>query len=104
MTPASSLCMRSAWAREFLERYCPSGVECVQCEMRVGSREELVPQVGQAMDADMLALGWSSALAPDRAPVVRAALERGHLPILLMTVTSSAERSDSFARLRSSPV
>jgi len=92
------------WAREFLERYCPFGVGCVQLEMRVGNREELVPQVGQEMDADLIALGWSRALAPDRAPVVHAALERGHLPVLLMPVASSAERRGSFARLRSSLV
>jgi len=93
-----------AWAREFLERYCPFGVERVRLEMRVGRREELVPQVGQEVDADLIALGWSRALAPDRAPVVHAVLERGHLPVLLMPVAPSVERRDSFARLRSSPV
>jgi nucleotide-binding universal stress UspA family protein len=94
----------AAWAREFLERYCPFGVERVRLEMRVGRREELVPQVGQEVDADLIALGWSRGLAPDRAPVVHAVLERGHLPVLLMPVAPSVERRDSFARLRSSPV
>jgi nucleotide-binding universal stress UspA family protein len=90
-------------AREFLERYCPFGVHCVQLEMRVGRRDEIVPQVGQEVDADLIALGWSQALAPDRAPVVHAALDRGHLPVLLIPVASSVERRGSFATLRSSP-
>jgi nucleotide-binding universal stress UspA family protein len=92
-----------AWAREFLERYCPSGVDRVQFELRVGLREELVPRVAEETDADLIALGWSGALTPDRAPVVQAALERGHRPVLLIPVDRSGERRESFTRLQSSP-
>lgn len=92
-----------AWAREFLQRYCPFGVDDVRLEMRVGRTDELVPKVGQELDADMIALGWSRTLAPHRAPVVQAALERGHLPVLLIPVLSMGRR-ESFTALRSSRV
>jgi hypothetical protein len=92
-----------AWTEEFLERYCPVGIDRVRLEMRVGNREEIVPQVAQEIDADMVARGWSQALAPDRAPVVHAILEWGHLPVLLMPVSPAVERRISFATLRSSP-
>jgi nucleotide-binding universal stress UspA family protein len=90
-----------AWAREFLERYCPFGIDDVTLEMRIGQTDELVPQVGRDVDADLIALGWSQALAPHRAPVVQAALERGHLPVLLVPVLP-VERRKSFTRSQSS--
>jgi nucleotide-binding universal stress UspA family protein len=90
-----------AWAREFLERYCPSGVGEVRCEIRVGDREELIPQVARETDADLIALGWSSTLAANRAPVVRAALEHGHVPVMLFPVVQSSRR-ETFATLQSS--
>lgn len=90
-----------AWAREFLDRYCPFGVDDVKLEMRVGQADELVPQVGQEVDADLMALGWSRSLAPDRAPVVQAVLERAHLPVLLVPVLP-VERRESFRRSQSS--
>jgi hypothetical protein len=34
-----------AWAREFLQRYCPFGVKDVKLEMRIGQADELVPRV-----------------------------------------------------------
>jgi len=91
-----------AWAREFLERYCPSGVDCVRFEMRVGRGEDIVPLVGEETDSDLIALGWSQVLAPDRAPVVQAVLERGHLPVLLVPVLTSVEGRESSRRLQSS--
>jgi nucleotide-binding universal stress UspA family protein len=92
-----------AWAREFLQRYCPFGVNDVKLEMRIGQADELVPRVGQEVDADLMALGWSRSLAPDRAPVVQAVLERAHLPVLLIPVLP-VERRESFTRLQSSRV
>jgi nucleotide-binding universal stress UspA family protein len=90
-----------AWAREFLERYCPIGVEGVRFETRVGAREEVVPDAVQETGADLIALGWSRTLAPDRAPVVRAVLERAHAPVLLFPVISTGRRKAS-ATLQSS--
>jgi nucleotide-binding universal stress UspA family protein len=90
------------WAREFLERYCPVGVEGVLLETRVGAREEVVPRAAQETGADLIALGWSRALAPGRAPVVRAVLERAHVPVLLFPLVVSGRRESS-ATLQSSP-
>lgn len=45
-----------------------------------GQREDRVPAVGREADVDLIALGWSGSLAPDRAPVVQAALESAHVP------------------------
>jgi nucleotide-binding universal stress UspA family protein len=91
-----------SWAREFLERYCRFGVDRVRLELRVGRGEDLVPLVGEETDSDLIALGWSQVLAPDRAPVVQAVLERGHLPVLLVPVLASVEGRESSGRLQSS--
>jgi hypothetical protein len=77
---------QSAWAREFLRRYCPWGVGSVQLEVRVGRSDVLVPLVAEDTRVDLIALGWAQELADDRAPVVRAALERGGLPVMLVPV------------------
>jgi nucleotide-binding universal stress UspA family protein len=79
----------TAWADEFLARYCPWGVDSVQLEVRIGRREELVPAVAYDVGADLIALGWSRALAADRAPVVQAALA-GTVPVILIPVEAPA--------------
>jgi universal stress protein family protein len=76
----------SAWATEFIARYCPWGVGSVQLEIRIGRAEELVPRVAAESRCDLIALGWAQELAPGRAPVVRAALERSHRPVMLVPV------------------
>jgi len=78
----------AAWTEEFLARYVPSGVGDVRVETRVGRRDEQILHMARQTDADLIALGWSQELAPGRAPVVRAALERGHVPVLLVPVSS----------------
>jgi nucleotide-binding universal stress UspA family protein len=75
-----------AWAHEFLERYCPWGIGTVRLERRVGRRDELVPLVSEQMNCDLIALGWAQQLSPGRAPVIRAALERSHVPVMLVPV------------------
>jgi nucleotide-binding universal stress UspA family protein len=90
-----------ARAREFLERYCPVGVEGVRLETRIGAREDVVPRAVQETGADLIALGWSRTLAPDRAPVVRAVLERAHVPLLLFPVVESERRRTSATSLSS---
>jgi nucleotide-binding universal stress UspA family protein len=75
-----------AWAREFLRRYCPWGIGAVRLEVRVGRSEELIPLVAEEMDADLIALGWAQQLAPGRALVVRATLERSRTPVMLVPV------------------
>jgi hypothetical protein len=58
----------------------------VRLETRVGRSDELVPIVAAECGCDLVALGWSQELAPGRAPVVRATVERSHLPVLLVPV------------------
>ena len=73
-----------AWAREFLARYCPSGLVGVRLEMRIGRPENLVPLVAGECECDLIALGWAQDVAPGRAPVVRAALQLSQRPVLLV--------------------
>jgi nucleotide-binding universal stress UspA family protein len=75
-----------AWAREFVRRYCPWGIGDVQLEQRVGNAEELVPLVADETAVDIIALGWTQQLAPGRAPIVRAALARAKVPVMLVPV------------------
>ena len=70
------------WAEEFLAHYCPWGVDEVRLEVRIGRREEQILRAEESK-VDLIALGWSQELAPGRAPVVRAVLERGHVLVLL---------------------
>jgi nucleotide-binding universal stress UspA family protein len=76
----------TAWAREFLARYCPRGLGRVDLETRVGRTEELVVPVAEQCGCDLIALGWSQELAPGRATVVRETLKRSRLPVLLTPV------------------
>jgi hypothetical protein len=77
---------QAAWAQEFLARWCPEGIGNVKLETRVGRSDMLIPSVADQRGCDLIALGWSQDLAPGRAPVVRAALERSRVPILLVPV------------------
>jgi nucleotide-binding universal stress UspA family protein len=79
-----------AWAREFVRRYCQSGVGTIRLERRVGRIEELVPTVAEEVGADLIALGWAQDLAHGRAPIVRAVLERARVPVLLVPVVVAA--------------
>jgi nucleotide-binding universal stress UspA family protein len=88
-----------AWAREFLCRYCPWGIGNVRLESRVGRTAELVPLVAAEVRADLIALGWAQELAPGRAPTVRAALERAHVPVMLVPVQLAARRQSDVEAL-----
>jgi nucleotide-binding universal stress UspA family protein len=88
----------AAWGEEFLARYCPWGVGDVRLEVRVGRPEDEVLRAAEQTGADLIALGWSRALAGGRAPIVRAVLERGRRPVLLVPVRrvrrTAAARAD----------
>jgi len=75
-----------AWRQEFLARWCPFGVSGLRVDTRVGIREEEILRAAEANEADIVALGWSQELAAGRAPVIRTALERGRVPLLLIPV------------------
>ena len=95
------------WAREFLARYCPWGLEDVRLETRVGRRDEEILRAAEEVEADLIALGWSQELAAGRAPVVRSVLKRGRVPVLLVPVTIAAvltDKEESWSSWPSLPV
>jgi nucleotide-binding universal stress UspA family protein len=73
-----------AWTTEFLARYCPRGLRSVRLALRVGRPEDVVVEVAETSGVDLIALGWHQRLAPGRAAIVRTALERGRLPLMLI--------------------
>lgn len=75
----------TAWAQEFLRRHCPHP-EQIRLEVRIGVPGQHVLRVAEEMDTDLIALGWSQELAGGRATVVREALERSRVPVLLVPV------------------
>jgi nucleotide-binding universal stress UspA family protein len=75
-----------AWAREFLARYCPWGIESVRLETRIGRPADVVPRVARECGCDLIALGWAQELELGRAAVVRAALAGPHVPVMLVPV------------------
>ena len=80
---------QTAWAREFLTRYCPWGIGAVRFETRVGATATIIPEFAEESETDLIALGWAQNLAPGRAPVVRATLDRGRIPVMLIPVNST---------------
>jgi nucleotide-binding universal stress UspA family protein len=81
----------AVWASEFLARYCPLGLRSVNLELRIGEPAETVIRVAEESSVDLIALGWNQLLAPGRAAIVRAVLERGRLPLMLIPATTNAE-------------
>jgi hypothetical protein len=79
----------TAWTQEFLRRHCPHP-EQVRLEVRIGVPGQHVLGVAEEMNPDMIALGWSQELAEGRAAVVREALERSRVPVLLVPVGAQA--------------
>ena len=90
----------SAWAAEFVRRYCPWSIENVRLETRVGRIGELIPLVAAENGCDLIALGWSQELSTVRAPVVRETLARSHLPVLLVPVQLVADLEAADMALR----
>jgi nucleotide-binding universal stress UspA family protein len=89
-----------AWRDEFVARYCPWGIGQVSMQNCVGRREEEIIRVANETNADLVAIGWAQRLAAGRAPIVRALLERGRTPVLLIPLRLSLE-SRSRSRRRS---
>jgi nucleotide-binding universal stress UspA family protein len=73
-----------AFDREFLARYSPWPVEHVRLETRVGRPDQHILPVAQETDCDLIVLTWAQEPAPGRASIVREALRRGTVPVLLV--------------------
>jgi nucleotide-binding universal stress UspA family protein len=82
-----------SWAQEFLRRHCPYP-ERVRLEVRTGMPGESVLHVAKETAADLIALGWSQDLRPGHAAVVRAALERSPVPLLLVPTEGVVDLGD----------
>jgi len=85
------------FAREFLARYSHWPFEQVRLETRVGRPEQHILAVAQETNCDLIALAWAQELAPGRGSIVREALGRGAIPVLLVPVHADLEplsRSD----------
>jgi nucleotide-binding universal stress UspA family protein len=76
----------AAWCTEFLARHVPELDTAGRLELRVGVPRESVLDVAAEVEADLIALGWSQDLSPGRAAVVREALTRSTVPVLLVPV------------------
>jgi nucleotide-binding universal stress UspA family protein len=81
---------QEAWAHEFLARYFPWGIDVVNFAMRVGRGEDIIPDAVRECGCDLVALGWSQELGEGRARVVRATVERAHVPVVLIPVPVGA--------------
>lgn len=88
---------QSAWAHEFVSRYCPWGIDVVEFEALIGRTEDVIPSVADEWGAELIALGWSQELREGRAAVVRATLEHVSVPVLLVPVrvAQTADRRQS---------
>jgi nucleotide-binding universal stress UspA family protein len=75
------------WRREFLIRHGPQ-LERRHLEVRIGSPAEHLLPVADKMEADLIALAWAQDLAAGRAAVIREALGRSDIPVLLVPVSS----------------
>ena len=87
-----------AWSREFLARYCPHA-EQARLEVRVGDPGEHLAAVAAEIEASMIALGWAQDLSPGRAEVVREALARSSVPVLLAPAAGPVTRTARPARV-----
>jgi nucleotide-binding universal stress UspA family protein len=81
-----------AWAKEFVARYCPRGLRSVRLALRVGSPEAAILAAAEETGADLVVLGWNQRLVPGRAAVVRALLEHGTFPLLLIPTVRIDDR------------
>jgi nucleotide-binding universal stress UspA family protein len=81
-----------AWAKEFVARYCPRGLRSVRLALRVGSPDQAILAAAEETGADLVVLGWNQRLVAGRAAVVRALLERGTFPLLLIPTVRNDDR------------
>ena len=74
------------WAEEFIARNCPALQRRFNSSSASACRDEHLIQVAIEAEVDLVALGWSQDLDAGRAAVVREALARSSVPILLLPI------------------
>lgn len=87
------------WAWQFRDRFCPDVVERVTIETRTGGPADKVVDTTREVSADLLVLGWGQDLSRTAA-VVRAALRRCPVPILLVPVRQSGRGNEHLVGTR----
>jgi nucleotide-binding universal stress UspA family protein len=70
-----------SWATEFRTKWCEE--PDIDLHLRSGDVAGAILHVAAGEHADVIAVGWSQDLAPDRARIVRDLLGRAEIPILL---------------------
>ena len=75
----------AAWQEEFTMRFsqCVEGGRHRVC-VRVGDPATAILRETRALDAELIVISWRGSMAKDRAPVVRALLERSPCPVYLV--------------------
>jgi hypothetical protein len=91
---------RDCWEREFRARYCPQ--PGARLQLRTGVAGDQVVTVAEQEHVDLIVLGWSQRLDPDRAATVRRTLGLAHVPVMLMPVSPSS-RTPSARRWDGTP-
>lgn len=81
--------VQTAWEQEFLARYFRAANG--RLILRRGDPGRHVVDLAETAGADLVVLGWHQDLSDEHAAVVRAALQRSPVPVLLMP----AERDDA---------
>jgi nucleotide-binding universal stress UspA family protein len=92
----------AAWSAEFLRRHCPDP-DNVLLEVRVGVPGRHVLSVAEEIGADMIALGWAQDLGEGRAAVIREALDRSDVPLLLVPLSTGSRRESTASERRNFP-
>lgn len=77
------------WADEFRSRFCPAAAGRVVVEMKTGVPPEEILAAARDLSADLIVLGWAQELT-HAAAVVRAALRRSSVPVLLVPAREEA--------------
>src|SRR5665647_2608832 len=73
-----------AWEREFAARFVTAPHNHVRIIQSVGAPADRILAAARDDEADLVVLGWSQALSPGRAHVVREALAHSPVPVLLV--------------------
>ena len=79
-----------AWAEEFLARNLAEHGAIL--EVRAGRPEHEVRSAAVGVGADLLLMGWSQHVEPERAATVRSAVAEGTVPVLLVPLAHAAGR------------
>jgi len=73
-----------AFAHEFIEHYVPAAP--VSLELRVGPPADEILAAAEALEVDLIAIGWRQILEPGHARVVKELLAHSHVPLLLLPI------------------